>query len=561
MTFLCHFDALEKLAKEKSIGQKQLAAAIGLSETDFSKAKRGNLTEAQIQSLEALVGPSRSLFSVVADEAFTKEAFDDKDIRRIYEDLTNKNKASTTERYFVAVISGNEFLELEDQAFFNSLCQFISEGMEVKYYYSDSEHEASIRRFETLYRRFEDRFGSQGEEMERIAGFKISREPSLFFGWGARYVMFCRRNLANNNTSVIHGLTYIECSIWDEQQHKQVGDSRLWVRMKDDDAHKYMLRLVNYAEPIKNLCCFFDNRFERRLRDDYRRAFGHADNCKIYRQVVKALGSGDIVGNALRGISHVLLPHREQEFEFLDIGFGDGDVTSAALKQLKLLGMERVRATIVDSAGAPHEHRHGDIQIVPAFDCPFEDWPCNANKFDLIVVSHVLYLIDPSYLDKLYDLLKPQGFAVVIHAPRNDNFINFVTDFLDAPAAERTEAQNAKARKPKRLFAEDLDEHLRARFGSEGVTLTKHPGNGSVLPRQDVLTTNQRLTEFGKKLLELFSCRKLETKELNEVVAAIRSKYGDQGLFTNESWVFTINKKKIREQNAPKIYGALTTIR
>jgi hypothetical protein len=378
-------------------------------------------------------------------------------------------------------------------------------------------------------------------------------------GCSIRHV--CRRDLTSDNTSVIHGLTYIESSVWDETKQTQAGDSRLWVRMKDRDAHKYLDRLVEYAEPIKNLGCFFQNRFIKRLRDDYRRAFGHDDSCKVYRQIVQALGSGNIVGDALQGVTQSLTARQGREFEFLDIGFGDGDVTAAAIHQLEEFGVQRIRATLVDSAGAPHDQRHNDIQSVPTFDDPFEDWRCEPNRFDLIVASHAFYLIDPSYLDKLYDLLKPEGIAVLVHAPKENNFINFVTDFLDMPAAERAKLTIAKASGSKRFFAEELESQLRNRFGQGGVELKKHPGTESVLPRQQVLDANHRLTNFGKKLLELFSCRQLNNQEFNDVTTAIRSKHGDDGDFQNENWVFTLDKKKIREQNTPKIYGALTTIR
>jgi hypothetical protein len=191
MTYLCHFDALDKLAKAGGVSNKQLADAIGLKNTsDFSKAKHGQLNETHVRKLEALVKAGRSSFTVPVGDHLTKEAFGDKDIRRIYEELTNRNKISTIESHFVAVISGDGFLELQDQAFFNDLCRYVSEGMEVKYYYSDSENEASMREFQELYRKFEAKFAHDNQALERIAGFKISREPSLFFGWGARYVMF-----------------------------------------------------------------------------------------------------------------------------------------------------------------------------------------------------------------------------------------------------------------------------------------------------------------------------------------------------------------------------------
>ncbi len=555
MTYLCNFDALERLANAQILEKKELCGILGWADTDFSKAKLSQLNETQVRALEARFKCSHTEFCVAVDGDTSKNVFGDKEIREIYDGMVSEGSQEDSDARFVAVISGDGFLELTDQVFFDDICNYIRAGIEFKYYYADTELESSVDKFRQLYRKFEKQFGQDGKEMMRISGFKISREPSLFFGWKSRYILFCRREATTKRTHIEHGFNFLECAKWDESEGKQVDVSRLWIRMKDEDSFRYMSGLIEYAEPIKNLACYFAVRFDKRLLDEYRRVFSRDPGCEVYQEVVEALRSDDIVGDALETAFGSRFEPGHKQFEFLDVGFGDGRVTWAAIDRLTEIGGGPIRTTLLDSAGAPKKRRHAKMQNWQAINAPFEDWnDCAPNTFDLILACHSLYLIDPSYLDKVYDLLKPDGVALIIHAPRENNFINFVTDNLDRMSAG---AAFAKARIHRgRLYAEELEAALKSRFGQHGIKVDKRTGEKCILPRMKVFDRRNRLTSFGKKLFELFACRDLEGHEVNEVAKLIQYKYGSDE-FTNENWVISIEKDQVRERKKFETYGTL----
>jgi len=100
----------------------------------------------------------------------------------------------------------------------------------------------------------------------------------------------------------------------------------------------------------------------------------------------------------------------------LDIGIGNGDLT-------KMIATNFVNLTIVDTTQEALDNmpdRHGLWnRAVTKILQPIETLNFQGQTFDLIVLSHILYYVDPGIrieiVNKLYNILNPKGSLLLIY--------------------------------------------------------------------------------------------------------------------------------------------------
>jgi ubiquinone/menaquinone biosynthesis C-methylase UbiE len=551
--FLCDFDSLERISKQQGHKATTVAEWLGWSPADLSRIKgKSMLSSAQVTMLAENLRCATGEFAWPLGSLQRNDVIDTVSIRGLYRRLVDEHQKDPEIIFTASIISGDGYLELNDQAFFDSICELLDNGIQFNYFYSKGEHEATQNEYESLYHKFQVRFSTADKGKLNVNGFKIVHEPSLFFGWKTRYILFAKRkNLGNSQ--IIGGYCYAQSAEKSNDADYEILRD-VWFRMPLSEAIAYHKRLIQFSEPIKNLRCFEGSRvFDPSLQRSYRIMFSHRRKAEIYRRLATALNTENHIVTEVDRLFSLSPTTKPKPLEVLDIGFGNGDVTNGIKEKLVGMGYRQVQAVLLDPGAAPVDLRNPKIRGAHTVGEPFEEAELNSRSFDLIIASHSLYLTCPSYVDKIYDILKNNGHAIIVHAPITGNFINTISHELDAM---RLSEQGLSSNALHRCYGEELWKYLTDRFGSQGVTRKVVSGDKCSIDRDLIIDSdNARLTEEGRSFFELFGCMDFSDSQLNTILEFTNKIHPKVKRLPNENWIFVIDKSKIRRDLNFQMHG------
>ena len=479
--------------------------------------------------------------------------------------------------HVMSIVSADGFLEASqaEPSLFERMVNLIDRGIHVRYYYPRGPDNPSIKDYCRLMEAYEKAVGHE-LLLERVSGFQIGPSRGDLFGWQSRFIVVSRWNEARDTIGVESVFLYIDYARREANGEQTNDAARAWIRLADAAAQQYHTSLCQATEPIRNLGVY-TNRLASQIQDNYRHCFGNPASLSTYNNLrsmvdtesrVHELFCDDRFSEWFNGVAHA-----EPDFpiiRLLDIGTGDGSPTAAMLDELeKALGATgTVHLTTVESAHVPSAKRHKNIDKLHTawFETPFEDWNPGEHQFELITAIHSLYLIDPSYMMRMYDLLSDEGMMLVISAPAERNMINLICRVVDGelptadPSIQRLVPYRGKVitTDPFRNYAEDLHSMAKAYFHEAAVVERKLQQN---VDKPYFIDSEGGLTKFARELVSLFSCGWLGQEHLQRVEEEILRQLPDilrkeDGL-ANDIWAFTVAKCDVRQHLGRYVNGRL----
>ena len=225
-----------------------------------------------------------------------------------------------------------------------------------------------------------------------------------------------------------------------------------------------------------------------------------------------------------------------------------------------------IQLTSIDSASMPRDVINPCLKndhIVKPTET-FENLDFDDCQFDLIISIHSTYLMDTSYLTKMYALLAENGELIVVSSPYENNAINSLCGIIDRNISEidtRIRWKPYEGKKvvedPLRNFAEDLYEAAIQSFHKEAVHKVDMTSKieTSLFKDQD-----SSLTELAVSAIQLFSHNLLSSERLETVkeqFARHLDSIDDEGYIYNNNSIISVSKQDVKRHLGNDVNGKL----
>lgn len=481
--------------------------------------------------------------------------------------------------HVVAIVSADGFKEANDAELFSAMLQLLEKGVEARYYYPKTDGNASVRDYAKLREHYLE---NQPAKLP-LYGHQVSPDGQHLFGWNSRFIVVSCRSKDGKAVTIEHVFQYLTISA-----RRTNGDSypeEVWVRFEEEAALSYAKLLRRWAEPVEGVG-IYRNRLASQVQVSYRQQMGSGEQLKRYRALRAAIGTSSALTHVLDDALSLWKNQRRHAGEFalvrvLDIGSGDGDVLEELIKRLHT---EFVKPTDMQDAsvlwrpkGALHVTTVEPAILLPEkladilrdkatvrSDTTFEEYKSKSGGFDLIFSVHSFYLIDPSYLRKVYDLLHDDGMAVIMIAPLASNILNTICFVVDQALMARNLAKHTGGgysekviyKDPLRLYGEDVEEVVHRYFSEKAVTLRKVAQPLSLV---DFVSKNGRLAKLGWDAVSYFSngsfTRGDDFRSVESQVVKACRELTKTGQVDNAEWVVVLMKSRIRELLLEQLHG------
>lgn len=437
-------EKFDSVLRKKDISRKELAYRLDL-ETKFGEQKisrwvnnKRSIKEFELEALENVLGVRRSEFGDDDREGGMANGNELQSHVLTIDDL-NRLYASLEKGWIVSIVSSDGFLEAGNSELRSTMRSLAERGIVIQYFYPRSSLSIEdFRRLRTEYRKELD-----GEAFDRIKGYQVGTREDRFIGWSTRFLVLSR--LVESGGAEIETVQDVYVYVWSgpSSASSAVGSTptNLWVRLNSVAAKIYYTDLWKNAEDIPNIGIYV-NDLESNLQNAYRFNFAGAAGADTYRSVQSYISAESHVTDFLNSeIQHHVkktIPHEDGNyldniFRYLDIGAGDGRFTMVIDKQLQQWEYN-VQTVAVEPSPKTHSILSDDLIHYPI--C-FEDFFVPTFGYDLITSIHSFYLIDTSYLSKVYELLKRHGLFAAIISPREKNIINSFCQVIDTHLINR----------------------------------------------------------------------------------------------------------------------------
>jgi hypothetical protein len=497
----------------------------------------------------------------------------DEGIEAIYRQQILSLYGTLEQGHVISIVSADGFLEAEvdDKEIFPQMVDTIRKKVDVRYYYPRGPRSKSQSDYVQLLAKYKKELGHETID-KHVSGYAVPASQKQIFGWSTRYVVISKwnTNAGEPQQMVEHVFLYTQTEALSE--NKRIGKAvDVWLRLGKNMARKYYSELCAVAEPLANLG-IYTNRLRSKIQEFYRTQF--ANFIDVYIQIRKTASSQKVLCSTLdyifsKGLKKWSVPDpKGPVFRVLDIGSGDGISTATALRVLKSKLMKGcvLSLTTVESSLIPPDSRHNCLTkpLTTRITGTFEDWEHEGQPFDLILMIHSMYLIDPMYLLKAYELLTDTGVLVVIASPCENNFLNCVCSTVDKllptiePSIERIKPYTGKkvTEDPFRNYAEDLHAIIEKLFGKAFDKLTFK----QELKLPLFMDKDNRFTELGRDIVRLFGNNLVGQKTLRTIEKIIAKKVGSdpqKSKVRNDTWALVLSKKVIRESAGKTVNGEI----
>lgn len=463
---------------------------------------RMRLSERRIELIEKALDLPRSAF----EARVRKAAHSLQELDGLYDTLA--------EGHVVSIVSADGFKEASERSLLRRMVELVNSGVEVRYYFPENA-ERSIEDYLLLQRQFTRSLPRS--KRANVSAHQFAPSALRLFGWMTRFVVFSQwKEEGTQETEHVFLYTRAGAVALGSDSHPSGTEipSEVWIRLEKANGREYYQELV--ARSIPFVRERLEDRLASRLQNEYRFSFSQAKDSRTYSKLREFVCSAEIATDAVQQLASrswgkMLRDSRHPEIRVLDIGPGDGLVTEAVMDRLNsLFGQLRFDLTTVEppSRSRPDQSKWLDSSICRRIGEPFEDFDPGRLKFDLILAVHSFYLVDPSYLLKLVELLRPDGAAIVVMAPLEDNFLSQVTLAIDQhlmaqdPATYRRDPYQHKVVEidPLRNYAEDvepaLDRYLAGSFERKDFETS--------VPTSELFDDDGKATGLARDIVELF---------------------------------------------------------
>lgn len=113
-------------------------------------------------------------------------------------------------------------------------------------------------------------------------------------------------------------------------------------------------------------------------------------------------------------IKKMILPKIENKRKMLDIGPGDGSMLKTLASEFESISIIDNNEEIINNIAASFSN------VEEIINCDFNKLMPGHQKYDLILMSHILYYLNPSVLKNLivniYNMLSPNGILLIIYS-------------------------------------------------------------------------------------------------------------------------------------------------
>lgn len=201
-------------------------------------------------------------------------------------------------------------------------------------------------------------------------------------------------------------------------------------------------RVADLGSPILAL-----NRSIVAVQQKYLTWFNSKGAAKTYQAIHPILGhhSRRCVDALLSEIGRT---PRTGKVRYLDIGCGDGEITSMVTNYLNAQG--EVLTVCIDPSLSQMALAKKSLRKVAKREFHeerLETWT-TTHSFELITAIHSLYTVDESFTRKIYEMLAPGGIACIWLASENDNVVTSICNAVDSalrPGQLRITAERVSA--------------------------------------------------------------------------------------------------------------------
>ena len=555
-----HFQFFERqwknLLKRKHETQASVAAAAGISSASaFTRIlKPSPIKDDQLQKLAQYLGVDPLEFGGYNLPTDALRNIDH--IYYFYQDLMEQD--------ILSIVSADGFLEVEEDALYHHVKELIQKGVEVRYFYPSNENvSTSMNHFRRLWGQFEAELSN--EELRRVQGFKINPSGYHLFGYNTRYVLFSRWQTKNGmkKQDVKHALLYSKIT-----SGGRTADLDCWIRISKKAGIDFLKQLSQHSEPINRLGLLGQNRLDPDLQEAYRKSW---DACiPLYdkiRKIIETTDSVDTVINELfvQWLNLRSIPKRIRfKIDYLDIGCGDGKVTQEICAEIRRQASRaRIHPVLLETSSISLLHQSDLMKQSPIIKDSFEDADLDGESFDFITLIHSFYLMDVSNLLKLYNLLRKDGWLLVVHAPYHGDILNTISSFVDRRllrdnlTLDHPYDGKVITEDPFRVYAEDLEAQMRSYFGDKvRIKKIQHSTQKSHFLKDD-----GQLTDLSIEIADMFThnqvpfSKSAEREELFKELAIEIDKVATNGRVPNDVWIFSLFKSEVHDSLARVTHG------
>ena len=360
----------------------------------------------------------------------------------------------------VWIISSRQFLEDTDEEVKKTVCDGLRDGVVYRYFFPSRESEhpygddarSSYQSFRADIREFNFKVSPQ------IYGYAIDAKTFPFLSklhslvWHKRQTgppssAYCYIEIGLGSERTSMNWYPLPPTVWKQIESELQGSSH---SASDSELDEIKPLNLNLSAVRTRYISWFKNRDNAVHYSKLRALMGHSG-----RRCVKPI---------IESLLRTQIEPPKGSWRYLDIGCGDGSITSHIVKTLKE-GNRETSVTILDPSRAQLELAKKSLETMrfKSVEKDFEQFVEDGshNEFDIITAVHSLYTIDDAYIPRIYDLLAPNGIACIWMGTLENNIVNAVANALD------NEIQPGQ----KRNYAEDVNRIIeRSIFRRSGYT-------------------------------------------------------------------------------------------
>ncbi|MBT8467324.1 MAG: class I SAM-dependent methyltransferase [Deltaproteobacteria bacterium] len=337
----------------------------------------------------------------------------------------------------VVIITCRALLEMEVQDVRRLVVENLGKGVIYRYYYPRPTREGgrpndAERSYVEFKRSLED---AEFDVPPQIYGFGVDSKQFEYFSKLHTLVHYIRASPGTAWAEKMYN--FIECAVGDRGEPYR---ERRWYKILPDNVQdiKSQLSTARDAVADSGLGSHYSalNAHIRGLSEEYRRFFEQADGSKLYGRVRRTANHKRVcVDNICEKFLGKLRPRfrtGKAQVKYLDIGCGNGEITSAIAQRLRArfdeISVSAIDPSTVECDEARKRLSPLDAQVEPY---RFEDAPLDEQRFHLITSVHSFYTIDEVYLRKIYDHLEPEGVACIWIGALKGNAMTQICDRID----------------------------------------------------------------------------------------------------------------------------------